>query len=97
MVAVGNKIVVAPVEVETKTPSGIYLPDSTKERPQTGRVVAVGPRAEMLAVGQTVMYSKYGGSEITVDGAEYIVLTEDDIYVILDANRLPYENDGVNP
>jgi len=83
-----DRLVVKPVEKEEKTKSGIILPDTVKEKPQEGEVVAVGPgriteegkRIEMdIKVGDRVIYSKYGGSEIKIDDVEMIILRESDI------------------
>jgi chaperonin GroES len=83
-----DRLVVKPTEKEEKTKSGIYLPDTAKEKPQEGEVVAVGPgritedgkRIPMdLKVGDKVIYSKYGGSEIKIDDVEMIILRESDI------------------
>ena len=85
----GDRLIVQAVEEEETTASGIVLPDTAKEKPQTGQVLAVGPgrRAEQtgqvipldVKVGDTVVYSKYGGTEITVDGEELLVLRESDV------------------
>ena len=83
----GDKVIVKPAPEEVKTKSGIVLPDSAKEKPQEGTVVAVGSgKLEdgkkvplELAVGDKVIYSKYGGTEIKVDGEELIILSERDI------------------
>jgi chaperonin GroES len=78
-------------EEEEKTAGGIFLPDTAKKKPQEGRVVAVGPgrvlqdgtRAPMsVKVGDRVIFSKYGGNEVEVDGKEYTILDEDQIYAI---------------
>lgn len=84
-----DRIVVKPNESEERTASGLVIPDSAKEKPQQGEVLAVGPgrRAESTGelipldvnVGDTVVYSKYGGTEITVDGAELLILSGRDI------------------
>jgi chaperonin GroES len=83
-----DRVVVKPVEKEEKTKSGIILPDTAKEKPQEGEVIAVGPgkmtddgkRIPMdLKVGDRVIYSKYGGSEIKIDDVEMIILRESDI------------------
>ena len=83
-----DRVVVKPTEREEKTKSGIYLPDTAKERPQEGKVIAVGPgrlsedgkRIAMdIKVGDTVLYAKYGGTEIKVDDEELIILRESDI------------------
>ena len=83
-----DRVLVKPIEKEEKTKSGIYLPDTAKEKPQEGKVLAVGPgkvseegkRIVMeLEVGDTVVYAKYGGTEIKVDDDELIILRESDI------------------
>ena len=83
-----DRVVVKPMEKEEKTKSGIYLPDTAKEKPQEGEVVAVGPgrlsedgkRVAMdVKVGDVVLYAKYGGTEIKVDDEEMIILRESDI------------------
>lgn len=87
----GDKVVVKPSESEATTSGGIVLPDSAKKKPQEGEVVAVGPgrvlddgsrKAPAVEVGQIVIYAKYGGNEVSVDGQEYIILDEDAIYCV---------------
>ena len=86
-----TKIVVEPAEEESQTAGGIVLPDSAKKKPQQGRVVAVGKGHTLedgsvvaLAVkpNDTVVYSKYGGTEVTLEGKEYVILDEDQVYAI---------------
>jgi len=88
----GDKVVVQVLEGEEKTASGIYLPDSAKKKPQEGKVVAVGngrildngERNKLsVKVGDRVLFSKYGGNEVTIDGEEYTILDEDQVYAIL--------------
>jgi len=83
-----DRLVVKPIEMEEKTKTGIYLPDTAKEKPQEGKVVAVGPGrlsedgkriAMEIKVGDIVLYSKYGGTEIKVDDEEMMILRESDI------------------
>ena len=83
-----DRVVVQPSAAEEKTAGGIVLPDSAREKPQRGTVVAVGPgrlldsgsRGELsVSVGDTVIYGKYGGSEIEIDGQEMKILRESDI------------------
>ena len=83
-----DRVVVEPMEAEERTAGGIVLPDTAKERPQRGKVVAVGPgrlldsgeRAAMsVAVGDEVIYGKYGGTDIEVNGEEVKILRESDI------------------
>lgn len=88
---IGDKVVVEVFEEEEKTAGGIFLPDTAKKKPQEGRVVAVGPgrvlqdgtRAPIsVKVGDRVIFSKYGGNEVEVDGKAYTILDEDQIYAI---------------
>ncbi len=88
---IGDKVVVQATEADEKTAGGIVLPDTAKKRPQEGKVVAVGPgrvldngeRAPMsVKVGETVIYAKYGGNEVTVDGEDYMILDQDQIYAV---------------
>jgi len=83
-----DRVVIQPTEAELTTAGGIVLPDSAKEMPQRGKVVAVGPgklldngvRATLsIAVGDEVIFGKYGGSEIEVDGVDYKILRESDV------------------
>jgi chaperonin GroES len=84
-----DRIVVRPAEAEETTISGLVIPDTAKEKPQQGEVLAVGPgrRAENsgeliameLAPGDTVVYSKYGGTEITIDGEDVLILSSRDV------------------
>ena len=83
-----DRVVVKPMEREEKTKSGIYLPDTAKEKPQEGEVLAVGPGrvsedgkriAPDVKVGDVVIYAKYGGTEIKVDEEELMILRESDI------------------
>ena len=84
-----DRIVVRPSEAEEKTASGLVIPDTAKEKPQQGEVLAVGPgrRSDQtgdlipldVQVGDTVVYSKYGGTEITVDGEDLLILTGRDV------------------
>jgi chaperonin GroES len=84
----GDRVLVKPTEKEEKTKSGIYLPDTAKEKPMEGEIIAVGPgkydeagkRIPMdLKVGDKVIYAKYGGTEIKVDDVELMILRESDI------------------
>ena len=86
-----DKVLVKPSEAETQTSGGIYIPDSAKQKPQEGEVIAVGPgrilddgtRSTLaVAVGDTVIYSKYGGTELKLDGQEYMILDEEQIYAV---------------
>jgi len=87
-----DRVIVKVIEAEEKTKGGIVLPDTAKERPQQGEVLAVGPgrRGEdgnllpmTVKVGDRVLFSKYGGTEVKLGGEEYLILREDDILGIL--------------
>ena len=88
-----DRIVVQPNEAEQTTASGLVIPDTAKEKPQQGKVLAVGPgkRTENtgevvplgIEVGQTVLYSKYGGTEVTVDGEDLLILASRDVLAIV--------------
>jgi chaperonin GroES len=85
----GDKIVVRSSEAEETTASGLVIPDTAKEKPQQGEVLAVGPGARSeqtgeiipldVAAGDTIVYSKYGGTEITVDGDDLLILSSRDV------------------
>jgi chaperonin GroES len=82
-----DRVVIKPAEAETKTSSGIIIPDTAKEKPQRGEVVAAGEGKKdepmTVKVGDTVLYGKYSGTEINVDGTEYLIMRESDIYAIV--------------
>ena len=89
-----DRIVVKPLEAEQTTASGLVIPDTAKEKPQEGEVVAVGPgrfdedgakRIPLdIAVGDVVIYSKYGGTEVKYDGEEYLLLSARDVLAIVE-------------
>ena len=95
LVPLEDRIVVRTAEAEETTVSGLVIPDTAKEKPQQGEVLAVGPgrRAENsgelipldIAVGDTVVYSKYGGTEITIDGEDLLILAGRDVLAKVDA------------
>jgi len=82
-----DRVLVQPAAAEEKTASGLYIPDTAKEKPQKGLVVAVGngKKDEPLTVkvGDTVLYGKYSGTELSVDGNGYLIMRESDIFAIL--------------
>ena len=90
-----DRIVVRPNEAETQTASGLVIPDTAKEKPQQGEVLAVGPgkRSETsgelipvdIKVGDTVLYSKYGGTEVAVDGEDVLVLNARDVLAVVES------------
>ena len=82
-----DRVLVVPQEAETKTASGIYIPDSAKEKPQQGKVVAVGKGTKdhdmTVKVGDIVLYGKYSGSELKLEGNDYLIMREEDILAII--------------
>jgi chaperonin GroES len=89
----GDRLVVKPIEQEETTASGLVLPETAKEKPQQGTVDAIGPgrrdddgkRIEMdVAVGDVVLYAKYAGTEIKIDGQKLLILKESDVLAILE-------------
>lgn len=88
-----DRIIVEAAAKEEKSAGGIILPDTAQEKPQRGKVLAVGPGKRLdsgqlapigISVGDTVLYGKYGGTEVKVDGADYIILRADDVLGILE-------------
>ena len=82
-----DRVLVKADEAETKTASGIIIPDTAKEKPQRGTVIAAGPGKKdeptSVKVGDTILYGKYSGTELLVEGVEYLIMRESDIYAIL--------------
>ena len=82
-----DRVIIRPQEAEEKTASGIIIPDSAKEKPQKGTVVAVGPGTKddkmEVKVGDVVLYGKYSGNEITVDDDDYLIMKQSDILAIV--------------
>lgn len=82
-----DRVLVEPAVAETKTESGIYIPDTAKEKPQQGKVVAVGKGKKdhemTVKVDDNVLYGKYSGTELKLDGKNYLIMKEDDILGIL--------------
>ena len=82
-----DRVLVEPQEAETKTASGLYIPDSAKEKPQQGKVVAVGKGKKdhdmTVKVGDIVLYGKYSGSELKHQGNDYLIMREEDILAII--------------
>ena len=82
-----DRVVVTPQAAETKTASGLYIPDSAKEKPQQGNVVAVGKGNKdhqmTVKVGDIVLYGKYSGSELKYEGIDYLIMREEDILAII--------------
>jgi chaperonin GroES len=82
-----DRVLVEAAPAEEKTAFGIIIPDSAKEKPQKGTVVAVGPgkvdEPMTVKVGDSILYGKYSGTELNVDGKEYLIMRESDIYAIV--------------
>lgn len=82
-----DRVLVEPMEAEQKTVGGIIIPDTAKEKPQKGTVVAVGSGKKdepmTVKVGDAVLYGKYSGSELSIDGIDYLIMKESDIFAIL--------------
>ncbi len=82
-----DRVLVEPAAAETKTSGGIIIPDTAKEKPMRGKIVAVGngkPDEPMtVKVGDTVLYGKYAGTELSIEGKEYLIMKESDIYAII--------------
>ncbi|ARN79497.1 co-chaperone GroES [Nonlabens spongiae] len=82
-----DRVLIEPVAAEQKTASGLYIPDTAKEKPQQGKVVAVGKGKKdhdmTVKVGDTVLYGKYSGTELKLEGNDYLMMREDDILAIV--------------
>ena len=87
-----DRIVIKQLEAQEKTKSGLVLPDSAKEKPQEGKVVAVGPgrlldeggvKALEIKAGDRVLYGKYSGTEVSIEGDEYVILREEDVLAVV--------------
>lgn len=83
----GDRVIIEPQEAEDKTASGIIIPDSAKEKPQKGTVVAVGPGKKdekiELKVGDVVLYGKYSGTELNFNNKDYLIMKQEDVLVII--------------
>lgn len=87
-----DRVIILPLEAEQKTAGGIIIPDAAKEKPQKGEVVAVGPgkvadngsKIELtLKKGDTVLYGKYSGTEVAIDGKDYLIMKESDVLAVI--------------
>ena len=81
----GNRVLIQREEQTNKTASGLYIPDSAKEKPLQGKAIAVSKEAIEAGIneGDTVVFPKYGGTEITIDGTEYLIMSSDDILGVM--------------
>ena len=82
-----DRVLVEPKEAETQTAAGLYIPDTAKEKPQQGTVLAVGPGKKdepmELKVGDVVLYGKYAGTEVTVEDKKYLIMKQSDVFAVL--------------
>ncbi|WP_367390217.1 co-chaperone GroES [Lewinella sp. LCG006] len=87
MKPINDRVVIKPATAEETTKGGIIIPDTAKEKPQRGEVVAVGPGKDgnlmTVQVGDVVLYGKYAGQEINFEGEDYLIMREDDVLIIL--------------
>jgi len=88
MKPINDRVVVKPATAEEKTKGGIIIPDTAKEKPQRGEIIAVGPGKDgnklTVKKGDVVLYGKYAGQELNYQGEDYLIMREDDVLVILD-------------
>jgi chaperonin GroES len=82
----GERVVIQPLEEESRTDSGLYIPDTAKEKPQTGEVVAIGDDDELITVkiGDKVLFPKYTGTEINFAGESYLIMDFDSLLAVID-------------
>jgi chaperonin GroES len=82
-----DRVLIEPAKAEEKTSGGIIIPDTAKEKPQKGKVVAIGKGKKdeplTVKVGDTVLYGKYAGTEITIEGTNYLIMRESDVVAII--------------
>ncbi len=82
-----DRVLVEPAQAEEKTAGGIIIPDTAKEKPQKGKVIAVGAGKKdeplTVKVGDSVLYGKYSGTEISIEGKDYLIMRESDIYAVI--------------
>lgn len=85
IIPLGARVLIRPTEEQSRTTSGIYIPETAKEKPQTGEVVAIGDDEDEIKVkvGQKVLFPKYTGTEIKIDGVEHIIMDSDDVLAIV--------------
>ncbi len=81
-----DRILVKPDEPETRTASGLYLPENSKERPMTGKVIAAGPGKPSVKKGDTVVFGKYAGTEVEIKGESHMIMRESELLGILEKN-----------
>ena len=79
----GNRVLVERLEEATTTASGIIIPDNAKEKPSQGKIIAIGDEVEEITEGDVVVFGKYSGNEIALDGTDYLIIEADEIYGIM--------------
>lgn len=77
-----NRVVIEQDEAQAKTLAGLILPDSAKEKPLSGKIVAKGDEANLVSVGDMVLYQKYRGTDISIDGKDYMIMQQEDLLAI---------------
>lgn len=80
---IGNRVAIRQKAAEQTTASGLIIPNDAQEKPQQGEVIAIGSKVEDIAVGDTVIYSKYAGTSLTLGSEEYLVMSEEDVFAVL--------------
>ena len=84
-----DRVLIAPMAAETQTASGIYIPDTAKEKPQRGSIIAIGTGKKdepmTVKVGDAVLYGKYAGTELSVEGNDYLIMKESDLFAIINS------------
>ncbi|HNE29337.1 MAG: co-chaperone GroES [Saprospiraceae bacterium] len=87
MKPIADRVIVKPAPADEKTKGGLIIPDTAKEKPQRGEIVAVGPGKDgnlmTVQVGDIVLYGKYSGQEVNIDGQDFLIMREDDILVVI--------------
>lgn len=87
MKPLGTRVLIEPLKAEERTQGGIIIPDSAKEKPQSGKVIAVGPGSKdepmEVKVGDVVLYGKYSGTEISYENKDYLIMKQDDILAVV--------------
>lgn len=82
-----DRVLVEPAAAEERTTSGLYIPDTAKEKPQKGKIIAIGTGKKdepiTVKVGDTVLYGKYSGTEINIEGKDYLIMRESDIFAVI--------------
>ncbi len=78
-----DRIVAKSLEAEAKSPAGLYIPETAKEKPQVGEVLAIGKEVKEVKVGDRILYTKYGPNEVKIDGEELLLLKEEDVLAVV--------------